>query len=99
MFGVRIFYAYAAAPEWYIPRGQYAIVGLAPLVVITIVGLALLLVTPSPAVWAVVFVVALNAAGSIGDLLAVAWLLAQRSATLACDKGDAITLYRLNPRK
>ena len=94
VFGLRGLYAFAGAPTWYIPRGQYLLVGLAPLVVITVAGLGLLLVIPSPAVMAVVFVVAFNAAGAVGDLAAVAWLLAQPPATLVRDTGDAITVFQ-----
>jgi hypothetical protein len=94
VFGLRGLYAFAGAPRWYIPRGQYVIIGLAPVVVITILGLVLLLVTPSPAVLVVVGAVALNAAGSIGDLIVVVWLLARPPATLARDTGDAVTVYQ-----
>ena len=37
-FGLQAAYAYAAAPDWYIPRNPYLIVGLAPFVGITLVG-------------------------------------------------------------
>ena len=70
------------------------IAGLAPLVVITVVGLALLLVTPGAAVWAVLAFVTLNAAGSFGDLMAVAWVLTRPPATLVRDTGAAVEIYQ-----
>ncbi len=45
-FGFRGSYAYAAAPNWYIPRGPFVVIGLAPLVVITLAGLAAVMVFP-----------------------------------------------------
>jgi hypothetical protein len=45
-FGFKGFYAYAAAPDWYLPRNQHLIVALAPLVLITGLGLVLLTFVP-----------------------------------------------------
>src|SRR5512146_1809462 len=42
VFGFRGLYAYAAAPKWYIPRLPYLLLGLASLLLLTLVGLALL---------------------------------------------------------
>jgi hypothetical protein len=93
-FGLKTFYAYAAAPDWYIPRGPYLVVGLAPLVVITLLGMALVPVAPPLLLAAVLLVVVANAAGAVGDIAVVGWLLLQRRPTLVCDKGDAITIYQ-----
>ncbi len=94
VFGPRGLYAFAGAPDWYFPRGEFVLTALAPLVVITIVGLPLFLVTPGVVMWAVLAVVALNAAGSTGDLVAIAWVLAQQPAALVNDIGDAVTVYQ-----
>jgi hypothetical protein len=93
-FGFKGAYAYAAAPDWYMPRNQYAVVGLAPLVLMTLAGLALLLVIPVWAIPSLLFVVVTNAAGAVGDIAVVGWLLLQPRATLVNDIGDAVTLYR-----
>jgi hypothetical protein len=93
-FGFKGAYAYAAAPDWYMPRNQYAIVGLAPLVLMTLAGLVLLPVIPVWAIPALLFVVVTNAAGAVGDIAVVGWLLLQPRATLVNDIGDAVTLYR-----
>jgi hypothetical protein len=93
-FGFKGAYAYAAAPDWYMPRNQYAVVGLAPLVLMTLAGFALLPVIPVWAIPSLLFVVVTNAAGAVGDIAVVGWLLLQPRTTLVNDIGDAVTLYR-----
>jgi len=73
-------------------------IGLAPLVVITVMGMGLLRVVPKAAIPALLVVVVLNAAGSIGDVLVVSWLLTSPRGSLARDAGDAITIYRPRAR-
>lgn len=92
-FAIRLSYAYAAAPDWYIPRNSYLVTALAPLVGITLVGLALIALAPAQWVLPVWFVITMNASGSIGDLLAAAWLLRNPPTCLAQDRGDVITLF------
>jgi len=93
-FGFKGLYAYAAAPDWYLPRRQHLIVTLAPLVVISVIGLLGMWVASAAVVIPLMLVVVLNAAGAVGDLVTAAWLLAQPATTLVRDSGDAITLYR-----
>jgi hypothetical protein len=86
-------YAYAAAPGWYIPRNQYAVIGLAPLVLI---GLACLLLIPvMPPGWfgPLLLLFSMNTSGAIGDLWMVQGLLRSPAGTLAFDEGDKTTLY------
>ncbi|HEX9013998.1 MAG TPA: DUF3267 domain-containing protein, partial [Anaerolineaceae bacterium] len=68
VFGAGPGYAYAAAPGWYLPRDQYLMVGLAPLVVITLLGLAALAWVSPGWVMTVIAFVAFNASGAVGDL-------------------------------
>src|SRR6266699_209791 len=49
-FGFKGWYAYAAAPGWYLPRAQFLVVVGAPLTLLSLLGEALLLLVP----WAVV---------------------------------------------
>lgn len=92
-FGVTGLYAYAAAPGWYLPRGQHIVVALGPLIVITLGGLALAAVVPlSALLWVLAFVVA-NIAGAIGDIVVVVWLLGQPRAALIHDSGDAVAVF------
>lgn len=92
-FGISWRYAYAAAPDWYIPRNAYLVVALAPAVVITLGGLLLIAVVPAPAVMPIAFVVIVNGAGAVGDFLVTIWLLRRPPHTLVNDVGDAMTLY------
>lgn len=93
-FGFRGAYAFAAAPDWYLPRGPYLLVGLAPLLVITLVGILLIPITPES--WLILLGVAVtaNASGAVGDLAVVLWLLLKHPAGLLLrDRGDAIDMY------
>lgn len=92
-FGFKGAYAYAAAPGWYIPRPQFLIVGLAPLVLISLVGLLILSVTAPPV--SLVFLVALilNATGAIGDLYMVVRLLFAPRDLLIEDEGEGIRWF------
>ncbi len=95
-FGLSGLSAYAAAPDWYIPLGRYAVIGLAPVAVITSAMLAAMLVLPPTAIGAAGVALVLNGVGSIGDLFAVWWLLRFRSAgSLVCDRGTTIDVYQL----
>ena len=66
-------YLYAACPEQRFPRGQFLLVGLAPLVVLD--ALALLLLLPAPTAAFGAGVLAFNTSGAVGDLWAVAVIL------------------------
>ena len=92
-FGLQITYAYAAAPDWYIPRNPYLVVGLSPLALITLVGVALMPVLPEAWVLPWVLALALNASGSVGDVYIIGWLLSQPGDTLVNDHGDSIHFY------
>ena len=69
VFALRLFYAYAGAPDWYIPTRQYTIVTLGPLVIIGAVGLLLMLLAPISWIMFIIFFVAMNTGGAMGDLL------------------------------
>lgn len=93
-FGLSPFYAYAAAPDWYLPRHQYLVVGLSPLVVITLAGILLLPVVPIGLVLSVYLAMTVNAGGAVGDILVTGWLLGQPATLLAQDTGPAVNFYR-----
>jgi predicted metal-dependent HD superfamily phosphohydrolase len=98
-FGFRLIYAYAAAPDWYLPRGSFILTGLAPFLLISILGLILLAVVPFSAVPLIFLGLTANAAGSVGDFLVVGWLLANPPSTMARDTGLKITIYTLTSKK
>jgi hypothetical protein len=93
LFAFRWTYAYAAAPDWFLPRNQYLLTSLAPLIFITLGGLAVIPVVPASWLLGVWFVLTMNAGGSVGDLLVAGWLLRQPPTCLAQDRGDSVTLF------
>ena len=92
-FGFRGAYAFAAAPDWFIPRRQFAVIGLAPLLVITTVGLLALPLTPSNLLPASLFALTINAAGAVGDLFVVGWLFTKPPSVLVNDEGDRFSMF------
>ncbi|MGB2909933.1 MAG: DUF3267 domain-containing protein [Anaerolineales bacterium] len=85
---------YVGAPsEVYFPRNQYLVVGIAPLVLLTLAGLLLVIIVPVVFVPILIFFVAFNAAGAAGDLLTVALLLSYSPDTLMQDNSSGVILY------
>jgi predicted metal-dependent HD superfamily phosphohydrolase len=92
-FGLHPLYAYAAAPDWYLPRNSFMVVGIAPFVAITVVGLILLPVVPFSTLPFLLVSLTFNAAGSTGDLIVVSWLITQPAVILARDVGPKISIF------
>jgi len=93
LFGLRGLYAFAAAPGWYIPRNPYLWIGLSPLVLISLFGLLLVPLIPSPVLFAYLFGLTYNAAGAAGDIYFVAWLLFQGPDVYIHDAGDVVQVF------
>lgn len=93
-FAYKVLYAYAAAPDWYLSRNPYLLVGAAPLALLSLLGVALLPFVPLAFIPLLIAFLVLNAAGAVGDIVVIGWLLFQPATLLARDSGDAITLYR-----
>lgn len=93
VFSFRFFYASASAPGWYLPRGRYIVVGLAPIVLLTILAVALLPVVPVQGVVPITAFIIFNASGAVGDLLVVAWVLTKSPACMVLDEATSITLF------
>jgi hypothetical protein len=89
-------YAYAAMPGWYFPRNQYLIIGISPLLLITLFGMLLLLVAPTSMIDLVLIALIINTSGAIGDLFVVIWLLTKPTTTYALDEIDTIEFFVLN---
>ncbi|MEN6572529.1 MAG: DUF3267 domain-containing protein [Anaerolineaceae bacterium] len=92
-FALKTFYAYAAAPEWYLPKWQYFITALAPFVMITLLGILCIAVGPQWSVLPLMAVIIFNATGAVGDLWVAGALLLRSSQVLAQDNGDAIAFF------
>lgn len=92
-FGMKLLFAYAGAPEWYIPRNQYAIIGVAPFILITIAGFLVMVLT-SPAVSQLaLFAITMNASGAVGDLYVSGKVMSQRRNVLIRDTGVGFTMF------
>ena len=93
-FGLGPGYAYAAMPGWYFPKRQYLVIGLAPLVGLTALGL---LFVPFLPVWLLTpfFVgMALNAGGAIGDIYICIRIAREAEDVWVKDLGDGMEVYR-----
>lgn len=92
-FAVYWTHAYAAAPEWYIPRIPFLITTLAPLVFISLAGLFVLRYAPQSWLLPAWYILTMNVSGAIGDLLVAYLLLRMPPTGLVQDCGDVITFY------
>ena len=92
-FGFRGAYAFAAAPDWFIPRKAYFFIGAAPLVIISIVGVLLIPVIPIQFLGTWLFGVLMNAVGAVGDIYILFVLLRLPASILVRDQGDVISFY------
>jgi hypothetical protein len=92
-FAFKIWYAYAAAPGWYLPRNLYALVAISPLVVLSLLGMLLFLFIPAWMLLPVFLFITFNASGAVGDIVVLFWLFSKPPSCLAHDQGDAVTLY------
>ncbi len=93
LFGFKGAYAYAAAPDWYFPRNHYLVVGLAPLVFLSELGILLMPVFPLRWMWALLVFLVFNASGAVGDLAVCLWLLFKPKTVLIRDFGDKVEIY------
>jgi hypothetical protein len=68
VFGFKGWYAYTDAPGWYLSRGQIVVAYLAPLVLLTAIGLPLVAFAPAGVSLLVLFAMVMNTVGAIGDV-------------------------------
>lgn len=84
---------YATADGAYFRRSEFIAVALAPLVVITLAGLALIALLPDRIGFYVSLAVILNAGGAIGDLW-MAWVVLRHApSVLVRDEEDGIRVF------
>ena len=93
-FAFKIYYASAAAPDWYIPRRQYFVIGLAPLVGITFLGILGLMYLPVWLLFPTYLLLVFNTSGAVGDMWVMCRLLFCPSDTWIKDSGDSIEFFR-----
>ncbi len=92
-FAFRGTYAYAAAPGWYIPAEIYFWIGIAPLLILSLLAAALMAVVPVSALTYVILAAVMNFSGAVGDIWVAIQLLRAPRGSLALDQGDDITLF------
>jgi len=92
-FALKAGYAFASAPDWFLPGAQYIVVGISPIVFISIASILLAWVVVSALVPYLLFIATFNAAGALGDILVVAWVLKQPKSILVKDEGDTFSSY------
>lgn len=93
-FGVGRGYAFAAMPDWYFPKRQYLVIGLGPLVGLTLLGMAIIVFAPLAWLGLVLTGAVINAGGAIGDIY-VCWRIAREAEDVWIkDIGDGFQVYR-----
>ena len=93
-FGFSLFYAYAALPGWYFDKSVYWLIGLSPLIVLSLVGTFFLLVVPEGWLIFLLFGLFTNASGAIGDVYIVTRLAFEPRNTLIEDTGTGFRVFR-----
>jgi hypothetical protein len=84
---------YATAENALFRRNEYLAVALAPLVGITLLAMALMLVVPQGFAYYLAIGAVLNAGGAIGDLWSVGVLLRYPASVLVRDESDGFRIY------
>jgi len=93
VFGLRLFYAFAASPGNYFSKGAMATIALAPLFVMSIVGLGLCVILPKQWLLPILLILVTNASGAVGDITFCLSILAKPSAILIRDWGDGMDIH------
>lgn len=91
-FGLKGFYFYVAAPEWYIPKSAYLLINLAPILFISLIGLIVILFIPVNFVPLMLFSLAVNVASGTSDIFITGWLIRSPKKTLVNDSGNIFSL-------
>jgi hypothetical protein len=94
-FGFRGGYAYAAAPGWFFPRRQYLVIGLAPFIILSVVGMIVVIFVPLKMLAVTLAAMIANASGSVGDLWIVFKVIRERRNIVIEDLGDGMNFYAI----
>ncbi len=94
-YALRSGYAFAAAPDWYLAKYAYLLVGLSPLIIISV--FCLILAAFAGPVWRayLLLIATFNAAGALGDMIVVGWVLRHGRKVYVRDEGDKFSIYGL----
>jgi len=92
--GFNLLYAYAAAPDWYFSRNQFILIGLSPVLLITLAGVTAMPFVHFALMPHIILALTINAAGAVGDYIVVMWILGQPAHILLRDEGTAVSAYK-----
>lgn len=84
---------YATTRNALFPRNSFLVIALAPLVLMTFSAAALMFILPDALSYYLGLIIALNAAGAIGDLWMSAVVLRYPAHALVRDEADSIRIY------
>ncbi len=93
IFAMKLSYAYAAAPDWYIRRNAYRVVAMAPILIITGLGLLICLFAPVSWLMGLILFMSVNFASAVGDLYVMLRLWKVPESTYIQDAGDRMTFF------
>ena len=93
-FGFSLLYAYATAPGWHFSNSYYWLIGLSPLVLLTLLGLALVPVVPHDLLYLLLFGIFTNASGAIGDIYIVTRVALEPAGAMVEDRGTGFRVHR-----
>ena len=91
--GFHGFYTYTTAPSWFIPRNIAIAIRLIPLILITVVGVAVVPLVPLNLIPGVLLLVSLNIASAVGDVVTVWWLSHKPKAALVKDDCEEVRVF------
>lgn len=83
----------AAAPDWYFPRGAYRVIGLGPLILLTVPPLLALRSVPRWLVSLLCFLAGRNVSASVLDVF-IEWQLSLRPASYLHFTGKVVTIWQ-----
>lgn len=84
---------FATADGAYFRPGEFIVIALAPVVMITLVGMVLMILLPDYMTWFIAVAVVLNGGGAIGDLWMTVVTLRHPPTSLIRDEEDSITIF------
>jgi hypothetical protein len=93
VFGLHLSYAYAAAPEWFIPSRIYSWIGLAPLLLLDLLLFLWMWLAPGGILLYLAVGFLMNTSGAVGDLWIMYTLFRQPPGCLVNDRGDEVVFY------
>ena len=85
---------YVNAEDWYFSRRTMITISAAPLVSLTVLGVLLLVILPPTLASLPVWLMLVNAAGSVNDAAVAAWVFFQPDSAVIHNNGRSMEVYR-----